>query len=39
MQLLVPAFMPSTPLPAGEWIHLPARRSTPAVEEGLESLG
>jgi hypothetical protein len=39
MQRLVPGFLPSTPLPAGEWIYLPARRSTPAAEEGMESVG
>jgi hypothetical protein len=39
MQLLVPGFLPSTPLPAGEWIYLPARCSTPAAEEGMESVG
>ena len=31
MQLLVPGYLPST--------RLPARRSAPAVEEGMESLG
>jgi hypothetical protein len=36
--LLLPGYLPSTPLPAGEWIYLPARRSAPAVEEGVESL-
>jgi hypothetical protein len=39
MQLLVPGYLPSTPLPAGEWIYLAARRLTPAVEEGVESVG
>jgi LysM repeat protein len=39
MQLLVPGYLPSSPLQAGEWIYLPARRSAPAVEEGVESLG
>ncbi len=39
MQLLVPEYLPSTALPAGEWIYLPARRSASAVEEGLEPLG
>jgi hypothetical protein len=39
MQLLVPGYLPSTALPAGEWIYLPARRSASAVEEGLEPLG
>lgn len=31
--------LPSTPLPAGEWIYLPARRSAPSSEEVVESLG
>jgi LysM repeat protein len=39
MQLLMPGYLPSTPLPAGEWIYLPGRRSSPAVEEGIETLG
>jgi hypothetical protein len=33
MQLLVPGYMPSTPLPTGEWIYLPARRSAPVLDE------
>jgi LysM repeat protein len=35
----LPGTMPSTELPAGEWIYLPARRSAPAVEEAAASLG
>jgi hypothetical protein len=33
MQLLVPGYTPSTPLPTGEWIYLPARRSAPVLDE------
>jgi hypothetical protein len=33
MQLLVPGYLPSTQLPAGEWIYLPARRSIPVLDE------
>jgi hypothetical protein len=33
MQLLVPGYLLSTQLPAGEWIYLPARRSAPVVDE------
>jgi hypothetical protein len=39
MHLLVPGYLPSTALPAGEWVYLPARRSaSAAAEEGVESL-
>jgi LysM repeat protein len=34
LELLVPGVMPSSELPAGEWIYLPTRRSRP-VEEDL----
>jgi hypothetical protein len=33
MQLLVPGYLPSTQLPAGEWIYLPARRSAAVLDE------
>jgi hypothetical protein len=39
MQLLVPGYLPSTQLPAGEWIYLPARRSAPVLDETVESIG
>jgi hypothetical protein len=33
LELLVPGVMPSSELPAGEWIYLPTRRSRPVEEE------
>jgi hypothetical protein len=33
LELLVPGVMPSSELPAGEWIYLPTRRSRPTDEE------
>jgi hypothetical protein len=34
MQLLVPGYLPSLELPAGEWIYLPTRRSSTVVAGG-----
>ena len=37
--LLVPVFRSTTPLPAGEWIYLPARRSPPLLDEPPDLTG